>query len=81
VCDIEKSHHCRFATYVRKYLHRNDIYGGIQVVFSPEKVSKEALLITDGSGNKRSVVGTISYMPAIFGCFMASQIVRELIKD
>lgn len=79
ICDIEKSHHCRLATYIRKYLHRKNIYGGIQVVFSPEKVSKEALSITDGSGNKRSVVGTISYMPAIFGCFIAAEIVKGLL--
>lgn len=79
ICDIEKSHHCKLASYIRKYLHRKGIYEGIQVVFSPEKVSKEALLITDGSGNKRSVVGTISYMPSIFGCFMAAEIIRGLL--
>jgi tRNA A37 threonylcarbamoyladenosine dehydratase len=80
VCDIEESHHCKFATLIRKYLHRKNIRGAIQVVFSPEKVSKEALIITDGTGNKRSVVGTISYMPAVFGCFMAAEIVNGLLS-
>ena len=81
ICDIEKSHHCKFATLIRKYLHRRNIRGGIQVVFSPEEVSRGALHITDGSANKRSVVGTISYMPAIFGCFMAAEIIRGLLGD
>jgi tRNA A37 threonylcarbamoyladenosine dehydratase len=81
VCDIEKSHHCKFATLVRKYLHRLNVRGGIEVVFSPERVSKESLLITDGSGNKRSMIGTISYMPAVFGCFMAATIIRGLLAD
>lgn len=80
VCDIEKSHHCKFAMFIRKYLHRKNIRGGVKVVFSPEKVSKESLLITDGTGNKRSVVGTISYMPALFGCFMAAEIVNDLLS-
>ena len=80
VCDIEKSHHCKFASIVRKHLHRLNIRGGIQVVFSPEKVSKKSLQITDGTGNKKSVVGTISYMPAIFGCYCASEVIREIIQ-
>jgi tRNA threonylcarbamoyladenosine dehydratase len=80
ICDIEKTHHCKFASFVRKYLHRKNIRGGIQVVFSPERVSKESLMITDGTGNKRSVVGTISYMPAIFGCYMAAEIIRKRIE-
>jgi len=28
--------------------------------------------------NKKTIVGTISYMPAIFGLFMASVIIRDL---
>lgn len=81
VCDIENSHHCKFATLVRKYLHRVNVRNGIQVVFSPERVSKESLILTDGSGNKRSVVGTISYMPAVFGCFMAAEIIHGLLEQ
>jgi tRNA A37 threonylcarbamoyladenosine dehydratase len=80
ICDIERSHHCKFAYMVRKELHKRNIRRGIRVVFSPERVSKESLLITDGSGFKKSLVGTISYMPAIFGCYMAAEIIRRLIE-
>ena len=78
--DISKSHHCKFATMVRKYLHRRDIYTGIKVVYSPEPVSDMAVVATNGENNKRSVVGTISYMPPVFGCFCASVVINDLIS-
>jgi tRNA threonylcarbamoyladenosine dehydratase len=80
IAEIEKSHHCRLAHMVRKRLHQREIYKGIQVVFSPEQVPKHAHVITDGSNNKRTIVGTISYMPAIFGCFCASVVIRGILK-
>jgi len=81
VSDISESHHCKFAHMVRKYLHRMDIETGITVVFSTESVPKECIVVTDGSDNKRSVVGTISYMPAIFGCYCAAEVIRDLIRE
>jgi tRNA A37 threonylcarbamoyladenosine dehydratase len=80
VADISASHHCKFAYMVRKYLHRQGIREGIQVVYSPEPVRRNTIIETDGSGNKRSVVGTISYMPAVFGCFCAAEVIKEVIK-
>lgn len=77
--DISGSHHCKFAHMVRKYLHRMGVYTGITVVYSPESVRSNSIKETIGEENKRSVVGTISYMPAIFGCFCASVVIRELI--
>ena len=79
VDDIANSNHCKFAYMVRKYLHRFGIYSGIRVVYSPEPVKKETILETDGSENKHSVVGTISYMPAIFGCHCAAEVIRQLL--
>lgn len=81
VDDISKSHHCKFAYIVRKYLHKQGIFKGIKVVYSSEPVPSEAIIVTDGSGNKRSIVGTISYMPAIYGCFCAAEVIKGLIKD
>jgi tRNA threonylcarbamoyladenosine dehydratase len=79
--DISKSHHCKFAYIVRKYLHKQNIYKGIKVIYSSETVPSEAIIVTDGSDNKRSIVGTISYMPAIFGCFCAAEVIRGIIND
>lgn len=80
ITDIAKSHHCRLAYMVRKYLHRKDIRSGIKVVFSSEQVPEHAIIETDGSNNKRTIVGTLSYMPAIFGCSCASVVIRDIIS-
>lgn len=80
ISDIAESHHCKFAYMVRKYLHRQGITTGITVVFSPESVDKKAIRETNGEENKRSVVGTISYMPPVFGCFCASVVIRALVS-
>lgn len=79
IADISGSHHCKFAHMVRKYLHRLGVYKGITVVYSPEPVSRHAVKITVGEENKRSLVGTISYMPPVFGCYCTSVVVRKLI--
>lgn len=79
IADIADSHHCKFAHMVRKYLHRLDIFKGITVVYSPESVDSHAVRETSGEENKRSVVGTISYMPPVFGCYCASVVIRDLI--
>lgn len=79
VVDIAKSHNCRLAFYVRKRLHRLGIREGITVVFSPEKVADSAVSIEEQTENKIATVGTISYMPAMFGCYCASHVIREIL--
>lgn len=79
VADISKSYNCRLATILRKRLHRMGIYSGFKVVFSPEPVSKEAYQEVTGEQNKKSMVGTVSYMPPLFGCFAASVVIRDLL--
>lgn len=80
VADISKSHSCRLAYMVRKRLHRQGIRSGINVVFSPEEVDRESILHTPGETNKLTTVGTISYMPALFGLTVASVVIRQLIE-
>lgn len=82
VCDIKKSYHCRLAHAIRKRLHRLGIREGFKVVFSPEPVPDSAVMIDANPDiNKLSTVGTISYMPAVFGCFAASEVIRDLIRE
>jgi len=80
VVDISKSYNCQFAQVIRKKLHGWEIRNGFKVVFSPEPVPKSAVMVTDNETNKKSTVGTISYMPAIFGLTAASTVIRDLIK-
>lgn len=81
VVDINKTFQCKLAFTVRKRLHHLGVRTGFKAVFSPEIVPEHAVVIDNNpSMNKLSVVGTISYMPAIFGCFMASEVIRDFLK-
>jgi len=64
---------------MRKRRHKLGVWKGIKVVFSPEVVSRQAVTLSEGEINKKSTVGTISYMPAVFGCFCASVVIRDLL--
>lgn len=78
VSDISKSYNCKLARMIRKRLYKLGIRKGFKVVFSPEEVEKETVRVEEGV-NKKSTVGTISYMPPTFGCFCASVVIRELL--
>lgn len=79
VADISKSHTCPLAAVVRKRLHRMNINDGIKVVFSTEKVAEHAV-VEDPSENKRTTIGTISYLPPLFGCICASVIINDIVN-
>lgn len=78
--DIGKSHHCPLAHMLRKRLHKIGIRSGFPVVFSPEPVREGSMILCEEQ-NKKSNVGTISYMPAVFGCACASVAVRTLLEE
>ncbi|BAX78687.1 tRNA threonylcarbamoyladenosine dehydratase [Labilibaculum antarcticum] len=80
ITDISKSYNCKLARMLRKKLHQLGVREGVQVVFSPEDVSKDAMVLSD-SRNKRSNVGTISYMPPLFGCFCSSVVIKGLLAQ
>lgn len=82
IADMSQSHDCRLAFYIRKRLHKLGIREGITVVFSPEKVADSAVTIEEEqTDNKIATVGTISFMPAIFGCFCASHVINTILSD
>lgn len=81
VVDISKTYNCPFAHQIRKMLKEKGIRSGIKAVFSPEKIIKESLMMTDGKNYKKSAYGTVSYMPAVFGAVAASVVIRDLIGE
>ena len=78
--DIGKSHHCPLAHMLRKRLHKVGIRSGFYAVFSPEPVREGAMILAEET-NKKSNVGTISYIPAVFGCACASVVIRDLLGE
>lgn len=79
VSDISKSFNCKLARMLRKRLYKLGVRKGVPVVFSPEEVDKDRVKIEEGQ-NKKSTVGTISYMPPLFGCFCSSVVIRSLLE-
>jgi len=81
VADISKSYGCALARAVRARLKERGVERGVKVVFSPEAVAKSAIqTVTAPDGKKRAYVGTVSYMPAAFGGFCASVVLRNLLR-
>ena len=80
VVDISVTKNCRLAYYIRKKLHKLDVWTGITAVYSPEVVSRQVVAIELGEFNKKSAVGTISYMPAVFGCICSSVVIRGILE-
>ena len=79
ICDISKTHHCPLAHMLRKRLHKMGIRRGFKAVFSAEPPIEGAMILCEEQ-NKKSNVGTISYLPATFGIGCASVVIRDLIE-
>ena len=75
--DISKTSYCKLAKVVRKRLADLGVRKGIQVVYSIETTDENAVRAED-SRYKKSTVGTISYMPPLFGCFISSVVIQGL---
>ncbi|MCA1747682.1 MAG: tRNA threonylcarbamoyladenosine dehydratase [Bacteroidales bacterium] len=78
ITEFEKTYNCRLAYLLRKKLRKRGVEGGFRVVFSTEQVDREQLKVTENERNKKSVPGTVSYTPAIFGCMLSAVVVEEL---
>ncbi|MDD3280302.1 MAG: tRNA threonylcarbamoyladenosine dehydratase [Bacteroidales bacterium] len=80
ISDISKTYQCPLAAAVRKKLKQKGINKGFKAVFSTEKISKNAFIADSTNENKASIVGSISYLPAIFGCHCAAVCINDLLK-
>ena len=75
IADISKTCNCALAKAVRKRLRGLGVNKGIPVVFSTEIANPDAVVEVEGEQCKRR---TVSYMPAIFGCYLASYVINQL---
>jgi tRNA A37 threonylcarbamoyladenosine dehydratase len=81
VVDISKTYQCNLAKYVRKRLYHLGTRKGVKVVFSPEAADQTKIVESPKAFPKKSLIGTVSYMPAMFGCTLASVVIRDLIDS
>ncbi len=78
--DISDTYHDGLAKAVRGKLKERGIRKGLRVVWSSEQANKSALILLNEQ-NKVSSFGTISYIPTIFGCLLASHVIRKLVSN
>jgi tRNA A37 threonylcarbamoyladenosine dehydratase len=86
VADISGTTVCPLARIVRRRLHRRGIFEGIRCVFSIE-APREPCTGSDTAmepavrGRQRQPLGSISYLPAIFGLTAAAEVLRHLLGE
>lgn len=76
--DLWDTYHCGLAKAVRTRLKKEGLRRSLPVVFSTEQADRNAVITIEGEQNKKSTTGTISYMPAVFGCYLAEYVIRKL---
>ncbi len=82
--DISRTHTCPLARAVRRRLHRMDIREGVTCVYStePPRVKSLSSSVEEPSfdGNRTApVIGSISYMTAIFGMKAAYETIDHIL--
>lgn len=76
--DIWDTYHCGLSKAVRKRLQKMGVKRKLPVVFSTEQADPNAVILTENEMNKKSTCGTVSYMPAVFGCYLAEYVIKRL---
>lgn len=76
--DLWDTYHCGLSKAVRKRLQKMGVKRKLPVVFSTEQADPKAVLFTDDERNKKSTCGTVSYMPAVFGCYLAEYVIKRI---
>lgn len=76
--DLWDTYHCGLSKAVRKRLQKMGVKRKVPVVFSTEQADPRAVLLTDNEMNKKSTCGTVSYMPAVFGCYLAEYVIKRI---
>ena len=74
IADISRTRMCPLAHMLRKRLHKLGITEGFTAVYSEEPPRRESTTLEE-SRNKKSQVGSVSYLPAAFGCACAQAVI------
>jgi len=82
VSDIYKTSVCPLAKVMRKELKTRNIEK-LKVIYSKEKPRGSKLpeeKMAEEMGNKRGIVGSISFVPSVAGLIIASEVIKDLLK-
>ncbi len=85
IAPIWKTKNCQFAQQIRKNLRQIGITHNkgqdFMAVFSEELPDISRMKLVENQLHKKSYLGTISYMPSLFGAFCASVVIRNIIAN
>jgi tRNA A37 threonylcarbamoyladenosine dehydratase len=79
--DISKTFSCPLAKAFRHGLAQHGIRHGVRAVFSTENAIRSAIRQEETLRGKRSCTGTLSFMPNLFGCHCAAEVIRLLLPE
>ena len=86
--DISETSVCPLARVVRQRLHRRGVYKGIKAVYSIEKpLNKQVFRPEDAQdalldhGRSRPPIGTITWVPGVFGLTIASEVINIITTE
>ena len=81
ITDISKTSVCPLCKVMRKELRARGIYH-LKVVYSREKPIDVSQRTTDEEkGSRRSLPGSVSFVPPIAGLLLAGEVIRELMEE
>jgi tRNA A37 threonylcarbamoyladenosine dehydratase len=83
--DISKTTYCPLARSVRRHLHRRGVFDGVRCVYSTEQTQNKnpstvGEVPTDDGNRIAPVLGSISYLTAIFGLKTAGEAIRMILE-
>ena len=77
--DLWQTYHCGLSKSVRNGLARAGLRGRkLPAVFCTQQADRNALLTVEGERNKKTTAGTVSFMPATFGNYLAAWVLNHL---
>ncbi len=80
--NIWDTFNCGLSRAVRQALKKQHMRSRkLPVVFSEETPNMNAVKAVEGERNKKTTAGTVAYMPATFGCFLAEYVITHIISD
>lgn len=76
--DLWSTYHCGLSKAVRTRLKKEKMQRPLPVVFCTQQADMNAVVKVEGERNKKTTTGTVSYMPAVFGCYLAQYVISIL---
>ncbi|MCM1109536.1 MAG: tRNA threonylcarbamoyladenosine dehydratase [Clostridium sp.] len=77
--NLWETYHCGLSKAVRTRLKADGWRGArVPVVFCTQQADRNSVVTVEGERNKKSTAGSIGYLTAVFGCYLAQYVLERL---